>query len=551
MGAIMRLPPALAPWASTLALLDIELAVALGPVVRQLDQLISRHDPGLGKHGELNGYDGITRRGDPAHMLASEWAIADAVPEEFLRRVAAAELLYLAPAYQQDRSRGRVAILVDTGPDQLGAARLVQLAAIIVLQRRASVRRTGLILGVLGDPSGQWREGDVESLLRGWLASRHGGSSTTADVDTWLAELDEPDEMWLLTGPRLAEQSPGRRRMLVIRESAWDSSGATGVEVLLDGSRIELALPRPELSIRALRGAAFRSAGPALVTANAVADDLRYPLFPAAAARLLARGPDVNDLVAVQVRAAEQSIKPRRYKFSGCVLAASFVGHRTVALTAHADELRVEVVGKPLGHVDQLVIPFSDVGLDFAQLGDALDELVPLYFASGDVICRLAGQWHRLSPVTGVTTEWILAIHPGARPDQPRITHRRPGHIALPDGEELDVILGSDRLVASSTDGIIWSLADGTKIAIDEGAKVLGLFTLAGQPALVTISPGGLIARVHTPESTRVLTRWSRGAYYASLHPVEPWLLVQWEDGRIEVADLASDERLMTVRASR
>src|SRR5258708_32464980 len=132
----MRLPPALAPWASTLALLDIELAAALGPVVRQLDQLISRHDPGLGKHGELNGYDGITRRGDPARILASEWAIADAVPEEFLRRVAAAELLHLAPACQQDQSRGRVAILVDTGPDQLGAARLGQRAAMIVLQRR-------------------------------------------------------------------------------------------------------------------------------------------------------------------------------------------------------------------------------------------------------------------------------------------------------------------------------------------------------------------------------------------------------------------------------
>src|SRR5258708_26320062 len=76
--------------------------------------------------------------------------------------------------------------------------------------------------------------------------------------------------------------------------------------------------------------------------------------------------------------------------------------------------------------MDQLVIPFSDVGLDSAQLADALDDLVPLYFASGDVICRLAGQWHRLSPVTGATIEWILAIHPGARPDQPRITHRRP-----------------------------------------------------------------------------------------------------------------------------
>jgi len=40
--ADVKLPPALQPWAEPLAALETELAIALGPLVRQLDQLITR-----------------------------------------------------------------------------------------------------------------------------------------------------------------------------------------------------------------------------------------------------------------------------------------------------------------------------------------------------------------------------------------------------------------------------------------------------------------------------------------------------------------------------
>lgn len=148
----MQLPPALQPWAEPLSALDAELAVALGPLIRQLDQLLTRQDTAAGTHGPLDGYDGITRQGSPTRMLMSEWALADTVPDEFLRRAVNAELLYLEPAYQQDRDRGSVAVLLDTGPDQLGAARLVQLATLIVLLRRTTARGQDLSLGILTSP---------------------------------------------------------------------------------------------------------------------------------------------------------------------------------------------------------------------------------------------------------------------------------------------------------------------------------------------------------------------------------------------------------------
>lgn len=186
----MQLPPGLQPWGEALAALDPELAIALGPLVRQLDQLITRQDAGSGTHGPLDGYDGITRHGSPTRLLVSEWALADAVPDEFLRRAANAELLYLEPAYQQDRQRAGVAVLVDSGPDQLGAARLVQLAALIVLLRRAASRGYELSIGILGDEPGSWHGGEPTVVLAKWLTARRADDPDPADVEQW-ADGDE------------------------------------------------------------------------------------------------------------------------------------------------------------------------------------------------------------------------------------------------------------------------------------------------------------------------------------------------------------------------
>src|SRR5919197_166509 len=155
MTARAELPPALAPWAPALSALTPELAVTLGPMVRRLDDMISTYDPDSGGSGPLDGYEGLVWRGPPERLLASKWMLADELPFEFLRRAVTGELLYLAPARRRDRGRGRVVILVDAGPAQLGAARLVQLAALVVLHRRAAARRSELAVGILGEEAGR------------------------------------------------------------------------------------------------------------------------------------------------------------------------------------------------------------------------------------------------------------------------------------------------------------------------------------------------------------------------------------------------------------
>ena len=140
MSRSTTLPPALAPWAVALSTLEPHLAQAIGPLVEPLDHLLSARDLSDAADGPLDGYEGLVRRGDPSHLVMSEWAMAEAVPEEFIRRAAAWKLLYLSPAHRVPRARGRTAVLVDPGPDQLGTGRLVQLAALVVLQRRAEAR---------------------------------------------------------------------------------------------------------------------------------------------------------------------------------------------------------------------------------------------------------------------------------------------------------------------------------------------------------------------------------------------------------------------------
>ena len=130
------LPASLAPWAESLQALTPELAIALGPMVRRLDELVTAREPSTAEDGMFAGYGGLSRRGRPERMLASQWLLADEVPEEFTRRAAVGELLHLAPEYQSARARGRVVVLADTGPSQAGAGRLVQLACMIVLHRR-------------------------------------------------------------------------------------------------------------------------------------------------------------------------------------------------------------------------------------------------------------------------------------------------------------------------------------------------------------------------------------------------------------------------------
>jgi hypothetical protein len=146
------LPPALAPWAGQLAVLEPGVALALGPMIHRLDELVGRHSAADAHDGLPDGFDGLTTRGHPDRLLVSQWLLAQEVPDEFTRRAAAGELLYLAPARRHGDDTHQSALLLDCGPHLHGAPRLLQLALALVLHRRAVGHGRTLRLGVLGHP---------------------------------------------------------------------------------------------------------------------------------------------------------------------------------------------------------------------------------------------------------------------------------------------------------------------------------------------------------------------------------------------------------------
>ncbi|MET8525938.1 hypothetical protein [Micromonospora sp. NPDC005172] len=548
------LPASLAPWAPALSALTSDVALALGPLVRQIDSLFPSAEDGSAGDGQPDGYSGLATRGVIERLLPSQLLLMRELPDEFVRRAASGELLYLAPATRSAAVRGRVVVLVDTGPEQLGAARLVQLAALVVLHRRAASQGRSLVLGVLGDRPGDWREGDLGGQLAGWLAARRAVEPTPPTVREWTEQLDAADQMWLLTGPHLASQLGDRSRVLASHEQDWSDEGARSVRVVVGERRLDLPLPGGEVALRVLRGAGFRavSAG-----ARAAGGPLRAPVFPSADPYLLTRGDRPAEMVSVRVPTG----RPRRHHLPGPALAAAWLGRRLVVLTSVDETLRAVVIGKPLGRLEDLAVPLDAVGLSAAEVETAAQgALSPLYFQGGRLLCELGGDWWSLSTKGTDRLPSYVTVAPGTQMDVPRMAWRAGDHIevtehtaVLPIPATARVVLGVGARTAWSLDATTWRVHGASGLVGDvdvaRDATVLGIVDIDG-PQLVTLSGGGLIVRLVSPAGIQTLTRWSGGTGAPALHPSRPWLAVPRPDGLVEIADLATNDVLCALRSA-
>ena len=493
----MTLPVALRPWADVLSTMDVELATALGPLLKDLDEFISAATTTHPHQGEPDGFGGIGRRGEPERILVSEWALAEDHPHEFLRRAATGELLYTTPEFTEPHRRGQAAVLVDAGPDQLGAARLVQLAALIVLQRR----EPGLLLGVLGDEPGAWQPASSTRLLRARRATR------ATNVEAWAETVDE---MWLLSSPRLTS-----RRCLTTTESAWDEHGATAVRVELNGLSTELTLPGRKHGVRLLRGN---------LRPPARSSTLRHPLFHGN--HLLARGGGDRELFALSVVHG----RLRRHTLPGRVLAAATAKRRLIALVENDGDISVHVIGKKFGHLTRVRATADELGIDPAQV--AAEGLAPMHlYREGSLLCLLNGRWWRLRPDHPPYETSYAVVAPGDQPEEP-CTVTEP------------ILLGPPPWHANSRDGQTWKIEGSEDITVPEGARVLALTLLDLRPAIVYQE--GVILRARTAMRTRTFTTWSDAPVI--VHPTQPWVAVQRTDGRIDVGHLQTIQEIATMR---
>ncbi|MFD7989260.1 hypothetical protein ACFV4M_38605 [Kitasatospora indigofera] len=548
-----RLPAALAPWAATLAALSPELAVALGPLLRRLDTLVGEREPLTDGLGDPEGLGGLARTGRPDALLPAEWLLADAYPDEFLRRLVDGELLYFAPEFRTPAARGRVVALVDTGPRQAGAGRLVQLAALLVLHRRAAARGTELVVGVLGDPAGVWLTGDLADLLPAWLQARRHADPTPEDVRNALEGLDADDRVWLLTSPQPAGRHPARARVLTGEPSRWSAAGATHVTVHLDGAGTELPLPAPEIAVRALRGAEFRRApGPTVAELPADVRGGALPAFTTDARTLLARGPRATTLLAVNLPgggygSSATPVRARRHRLPGPVVAAGRVGRRLIALYADGNRLTPYVSGRPIsgrgGEPGGFTAELSAFGLDRDLPADLLTRpVLPLLRDGDDLLLPLAGRWWRITPEGAVTDDGETAD--GAEGQLPFDRFREPRLFAgplPPEAAGARHLVHSGATVGWSQDGRSWQLRTGTdrpvRLSFRENADVIGLVHHGGTPSLITCTRAGRLVRAVRADGVRTLSRFSGGPTPPAVHPSLPLIAAETRPGRIVIGD--------------
>ena len=132
------LPPELAPWAPLLQALAEPLALEVGRLARRLDAAMGPLRPRIPRSGgEPDGYRGLSRRGPYDRLLLSEWALLDEAPDEFIRRAAEREHAFLQLDHRSPQQGVRCEAVFDAGPESLGSPRIVHVAMLIVLARRA------------------------------------------------------------------------------------------------------------------------------------------------------------------------------------------------------------------------------------------------------------------------------------------------------------------------------------------------------------------------------------------------------------------------------
>jgi hypothetical protein len=161
---------------------------------------------------------------------------------------------------------GACLALFDAGPGQLGGPRVAQIAAFLVLARRAEAAGARFAWGVLQEPEAPLFPAARADGVRRLVAARTALEATKPQVAAWRSRLEERpewDEVWMVGAPRLGAPPdlPAARHLQI-----WDAlePGVRRVAVCLHqgGPATETALDLPEdaACIRLLRVAGLTGA---------------------------------------------------------------------------------------------------------------------------------------------------------------------------------------------------------------------------------------------------------------------------------------------------
>ncbi|WP_460124609.1 hypothetical protein [Pseudomonas sp. S2_C03] len=253
----MQLPESLHPWRQWLEWFAPEQWPLFADLLGRLNPMLGPLR-GLQQGGvpEPDGLGDLRRRGPYERLLSSEWLLADEVPEEFLRRAVVGEHMFIVPQYRGRQANRMIVVLFDAGPLQLGAARLVHLALLMLLARRAQEAGAELRWGILQNAP-RLHELDTSSQLKRLLNARTYqlvGDEHWHAWRAWLAEQQHnAGECWIVGQrlPKTDSQSCTHRvqvhRSLDGQKLSFELQAATT-------RLVSLPIPDERLALQLLKG---------------------------------------------------------------------------------------------------------------------------------------------------------------------------------------------------------------------------------------------------------------------------------------------------------
>jgi len=551
--SIAQLPRPLTGWSILFDLFDDQLAAALEQLIHRLSAGIEFQRESHEWLGEPNGYRGIARRGPLSRLLLSELATIDEFPEEFLRRVTQGEAGYYEIATLERTAAGRFVVLFDAGPDQLGAARIGHLATMLLLWRRAQRLGATLEVGTLQNPD-ETRSGELRDLVVWWLQSRTADAGRADDLTGMVAEGTDDDDLWVCCSAHAASHwtFPAGVEVVSFDEAGDGPDGATDLEVRHRTRHARVPLPERDDAVRLLRGRGFRrERKPRTHTPTA----LRHPSFPGARSFLLCRAEEPDVLVSIAVPDSDHAERgrPKHRAFSGPVIAAAFIGTRTVAVTYVDRQLVVEVVGKHLADVGGVSVSLADVEMRESELDlIGAKPFRTLVFERESLCVDLPSGWWRIARDQPPKRLVVVAAAPSSKSDDPILVHAlgnklhcfsREGNVVAP--LDSPIVIGAG-CIGWFEDGA-WKLAELSSGVMTyperrhtENVRIAGIVSIEGHPSFVGLSSAGQIIRL-LGAMPRTLTRISGDVLHAAVHPLKPLIAVQHHDSSISVFDLAKE----------
>ncbi|WP_247310246.1 hypothetical protein [Ralstonia pseudosolanacearum] len=349
----MELPESLHRWRDWLDWFAADLQPEVGMLIKRLHPLLGTFlGTRLAGAQEPSGLGNLSRRGAYDRLLASEWLLAQDMPDEFLRRAAGGEHLFLAPPTHSPQADRLIVALFDAGPLQLGAPRLAHLALWVLLARRAREAGGELRWGILqSDPA--LHAATEAAHLRSLLKARTFGLATAAHHQAWQAWLADhaprPGECWLIgqeADAGVGVGGPAWTHGVHVRQALTEAAIDVRIRSASTERKLTVSLPPAAIAVRLLKGwfqhETAVAAGMPGLSPHRLAT-LSPPLLSMQGTHVAVPTLDAPGVMLFHIPKAREAhaAKPRRYRWGPGQqpLAAAFLKKRFCALLSDSGTL--------------------------------------------------------------------------------------------------------------------------------------------------------------------------------------------------------------------